>query len=978
MQKTFVGAVVVLMGVFCLFSSAEAATIVNGALPASTTWTKAGSPYIATGVTVPAGMMLTIEPGVIVKLRGTQALYSAGTLNIGGDGEPVIITTQKDDSYGGDTNNDGSATAPSKSDWCYIGVHTNATLIVKNTHIYYGGCTPTYGQLYNFGGVMVVENSLLTKSGQFGLLAASGNTTFRNNEVTGNVIGVRYHSGALTMEGNSIHDNLEYGMTNTSLAHTVVDARNTWWGDATGPLHVTTNPNGLGNKVSDYILYTPWKDCFNNCVSNVMFLPGIMGTRLYGTGDEELWVSSSDSKQERMEMNSDGISKHDIYTKDDTMRGNEIDETGIVDDIYGANLYQSFLNDLRDWKTEGVYSDYAFIPYDWRLSLDDIVMNGRVDVSGNLRYTENNTDLTQSYLYQKAKALQLSSKSGKITLIGHSNGGLVIKAFVQKLKNVNDPLYHAIDKIILVGVPQTGTPDSIVSMLYGSKIGIAWLGVSDRRTRSLIHDMPTMYNLLPSERLFDTINPPIEFVGSNIDPSWTSRYGEKINTYGELQDFLGGSEGRSRPEYADTYAPEVLNHNMLSQAEGVHQVLDNWTPAPETEVVQIAGWGMYTVAGLRVTDDKKCIFDSSKLIGGKPKCLHYDRDITVEDKLTLNGDATVLVQSAHDIPESGNVKKYWMNLYSYNKDNENIFTKKLHRNFLEVSSIQLFIKTTVQSSYVESNYITTHEPDPINEPYIKYSIHSPLHLTVTDDNGQVTGWDPSSGEVVEHSKGAQYFEIGENKTVLIPKTTSHTVRLTAYDEGSFTLGVSELSGESVTSETKFTAIPTLAHSVVEVSPATETAPLGMQVDFDADGTVETTLEAVSGEVVEYENPVPPDTTPPETTLSLDGPVGMNGWYRGDVRATLTTEEGATTEYSLDDGSWQAYTEPFMVTREGITELRYRSIDVAGNIEETQSSEIKIDILPPEAMVGFDVTTGTLKVVGLEEDIQVESTSIVVS
>lgn len=975
MQRSLALVMFLFGGFFFFISPTQAATTVNGTLPGNSTWTKAGSPYIVTQVTVPVGVTLTIDPGTIVKLRGTQALYSMGTINIGGNGEPVTITTQTDDSFGGDTNNDGSTTTPSKTDWCYIGVHINATLIVKNTHIYYGGCTPVYGQLYNFGGALTVEDSLLTKSGQFGILAASGNTTLRNNEITENVIGIRYHNGSLTLQGNSIYNNVDYGMTNTSLAHTVIDARNTWWGDSSGPKHTTTNPTGLGNRVSDYILYQPWKDCFNNCVSNVMFLPGIMGSRLYeNTGiDDELWVSSSDAKQERMEMNSDGTSKNGIFTKNDTERGNELDETGLVDDVYGSNLYESFIEDLHDWKIEGLFTDYAFIPYDWRLSLDDIVMNGRVE-GNNLTYTTENTDLTQSHLYQKVKALQSSSKSGKVTLIGHSNGGLVLKAFVQKLKDTNDPLYYQIDKIILVAVPQTGTPDAVVSMLYGSKLGIAWLGVSAERSRGLVHNMPTMYNLLPSEKMFESINPPIEFFGNNIDPAWISRYGNKINTYQELQEFLTGADGRTRPDYMDTFNPEVLNSNLLSQAESVHQTLDNWVPAPETEVVQIAGWGMYTVAGLRVTDDKICQFDANQLIGGRPVCYENKDGITVEDKLTLNGDATVLVPSALDIPESSRVKKYWVDLGTYNS---RAFIQRFtpdtkHKDILEVSSLRPFIESLIGNNLtdIDDDYVTSFEPEPLNKPYIKYDIHSPLYLTVADSAGNKTGWDSNTDTIVENIKGAQYFEIGEIKTVLIPKNIEHTVKLNAYAEGSFTLDIEELQGEEVLAETKFEAMPTLSGSIVDIIPSTDTAPAQMSIDFDADGIVETKMEVNSGETTEYENPTPLDTTPPETTMTLSGTEGTNSWYKSAVEVTLTTEEGAMTEYMVGNDSWQPYNNPFMVTEDGKMRVHFRSIDVSGNREEVKEQTIMIDTVAPEPRISFDTLAGKLLVQGVEEDIVV--------
>ncbi len=39
---------------------------------------------------------------------------------------------------------------------------------------------------------------------------------------------------------------------------TPLDARGCHWGDVSGPLHPTTNPAGLGDRVNDHVLYDPW------------------------------------------------------------------------------------------------------------------------------------------------------------------------------------------------------------------------------------------------------------------------------------------------------------------------------------------------------------------------------------------------------------------------------------------------------------------------------------------------------------------------------------------------------------------------------------------------------------------------------------------------------------------------------------------------------------------------------------------------
>ncbi len=56
---------------------------------------------------------------------------------------------------------------------------------------------------------------------------------------------------------NNIFDNTPYGVRNTDPGITI-NAEDNWWGDATGPYHAT-NPGGLGDTVSDYVDFIPWR-----------------------------------------------------------------------------------------------------------------------------------------------------------------------------------------------------------------------------------------------------------------------------------------------------------------------------------------------------------------------------------------------------------------------------------------------------------------------------------------------------------------------------------------------------------------------------------------------------------------------------------------------------------------------------------------------------------------------------------------------
>src|SRR3989344_71460 len=101
-----------------------------------------------------------------------------------------------------------------------------------------------------------------------------------------------------------------------------------------------------------------------------------------------------------------------------------------------------------------------------------------------------------------------------------------------------------------------------------------------------------------------------------------------------------------------------------------------------------------------------------------------------------------------------------------------------------------------------------------------------------------------------------------------------------------------------------------------------------------------------------------DALPPVTIPSPTGTVGLNGWYRSDVSLTLDATDDNSgvlkTEYSLDGGTtWLEYSAPIQITTLGINDVLFFSTDRAGNKEENQSIEIKIDKWAPDASFMFD-------------------------
>jgi len=91
-------------------SQAYALTNVSGTITANTTWDAASGPYVINGtVTIPAGVTLTLSPGTVVKGQTYNGFFVDGTLIANGTSAlPIVFTSYKNDSYGGENWTAGS------------------------------------------------------------------------------------------------------------------------------------------------------------------------------------------------------------------------------------------------------------------------------------------------------------------------------------------------------------------------------------------------------------------------------------------------------------------------------------------------------------------------------------------------------------------------------------------------------------------------------------------------------------------------------------------------------------------------------------------------------------------------------------------------------------------------------------------------------------------------------------------------------
>ena len=557
--------------------------------------------------------------------------------------------------------------------------------------------------------------------------------------------------------------------------------------------------------------------------SNIAFFPGIQASRLYteeSNSENRLWEPNWYKDVESLYLDEKGESINDIYTNE------------IIDEAFGFNIYKkfsAFLDELSDPQT-GVINKWQAFVYDWRMGLDEIL--------------ENDVKLKNKESYNIIDALNKladDAQNKKVTIIAHSNGGLLAKMLIYKLKEENSPILQKIDKIILVATPQLGTPKALMSLLHGGEQGLTkgWLP-NHKDTRELAENMKSAYSLLPSEKYFELVDaeaqPIIEFEeNSFLSRYFTDIYGKSIKSFLDLENFLLGENTRKEPAPENIDSPNVLDASFLEKAKETHTKLDDLVFPENIKVVEIAGWGLETIRGISYKERRKYLCGTKAAVYS---CRSF-RALTPDPLFTKDGDKTVVAPSAI----SADKEKYYLNLFSNNE--ELIFNTRRnrdHADILEVSSIQDLIKSIILNTKDDTKLpknISSTKP-PTDEISFRLAMHSPVAVHIYDSKGRHTGPaanpDPNSDIKLyeEQIPNSYYFKLGEAKYAGVSGGEDYRVELLGLDTGTFTFELEKLKGNDLISKKVFKDIPTSKNMKADISlsPFKES---DLSLDVDGDG-----------------------------------------------------------------------------------------------------------------------------------------------
>lgn len=563
---------------------------INGVLVKDTIWHTSDLPFIVSRgalLWIPSNYTLTISPDSVIKFETSAHMIVEGRLAVAGTKTArVYLTSLQDDSIAGDTNGDGSASAPGTGSWPGIAFFSGSTGDISHSVIRYAGVYTGFGNgtgrasIFNLGSNILLKNVNFEENSTSDIYQSAGSLSATQINFSSGYYDFIFDGGKAEISQSAFYST--NAVDNRSVS-AVVDARYNWWGDETGPT-VSTNPSGIGKHIYGAVLYEPWltskpSEKALSAQNPVIIVPGIVGSYLVRTDlflDNERWPNLL-----LMSLSPDDLYLNDLVLSSDGNSMRAISPTILLKNIGDFDFFNSLLNQFSEDQVVELF------PYDWRLSVETSSMK----------------------LKEKIEEIKLKTGSDKLNLVAHSMGGLVVKEYLKLFGN------DSIEKFIDIATPHTGSPKSFKALNYGDNFGFEKFGLSilnSERIKIISQNMPSVYELLPSA-------------------SYISQNGSYLYDLDDLdENSVRGSLG-----YTDT--KEFMkntgrNASLVDRADTFHQSIDNLDPADyDVETYNIVGCGTETLGKIFVMNKEAS--------GGTEYNISY-----------MNGDGTVPLKSAEAIP----------------------------------------------------------------------------------------------------------------------------------------------------------------------------------------------------------------------------------------------------------------------------------------------------------------------------------------
>lgn len=632
----------------------------------------------------------------------------------------------------------------------------------------------------------------------------------------------------------------------------------------------------------------------------VVIVPGITGSVLARTSDgKEVWpnagemmsvagIGSRDSYLDELALDAQGGQPVAMSTPDIVRAATTTIAFVPVREVFYGNLIDAF---VADGYAEN--KDLFIVPYDWRLDVRE----------------------AEGALAAKIDSAVAASPTGKINIVAHSMGGVLMKDY---LAHRADNSF--LDKLVLAGVPQLGSPSAFKILNYGDNLGVA-IGSFDilnpGEIKKISQNMPSLYQLLPSPRYAD-------IDGGYV---WDFRNGKSTMLgYGETTALMTNNPMDSR------------NANLLQSAAAFHQGFD-------TAAVNASS--VYNIVGcLRPTLAQFNLYDNG-----------------VVDVVRASGDGTVPDVSAMNLADG--FHNYFVRGDATGIDHRGLISDPrplaLITNIMDQGTVpDAALPEGVSAALGEC---TGNGGAPAQgagsgaEDSFEFVQNGRGELHVYDAQNRHTGPLPDGG-AEQAIPGSEYETIGGNSFIIVPASSAHTYKIVSRKTASspapdgaatstVTLKVKGRRGSGMTKEAIYVSVP-LAHasSTAELAFSNFDGSLGLVIDSDGDGNGDGTIQpvAVLADPSSTTDVIPPDIVAPAIPAAVaEGSTGTIVFGATDTGSGVATITATLNGDPVANGTLVTF------TKMGTNIMVVTAIDNAGNPRTREVNfEVVAASIPPPA------------------------------
>lgn len=624
----------------------------------------------------------------------------------------------------------------------------------------------------------------------------------------------------------------------------------------------------------------------------IVFVPGIMGSRLFNDEGEEKWAKFPYVLDDMpdMDLEGDGVTpvKTPLHIIPDDVKGIVTEvcwlKRGLPKIVRCRDFYAPTIRHFQELGYQEKENFWVF-PYDWRKDLRSAA----------------------SSLERLVNVIQVETQAEQVYIVAHSMGGLVARQYISDIDNAEE-----VKGMVFLGTPFLGTPKAFHALQSGTCIIDVGRCIPRRSVvKRVVENYPAFYQLMPSKAYF-------------------TLKGSGFYVMGQLKNDI--SDCNNCLEFDKTYSTTIvpnLNRPLHSKAIEFHTTIDNITDWNGVPVSIVAGKEQETIVGIRQ-------YPYWRWRGQASIDSDFEAEVEIEivhePVFSTAGDGTVTTISAgmtntfpiKNLQDSDSV--YWVEV----KHGDLATDKDV------LSHVDDVLGLGSSKSMLRAN--TDSITDVASSQVVALGSNA---ILVEDPDGNYTGPITETDFTTQGIPGSAYFSNDRGMTTVgLLGGQNYTITVVPTGIGPLDVRLVRSTMTETLTTTLYTGISVTDQSRVQLVGDPYLADTWV-LDVAGDGTqlqaITPTLAYTKGSTI--------DVLPPTIAMTVEGALGDQGWYTTPVTVTLTATDNPTgsgvsrIEYAFSNSPQRyIYEEPFVAYPDQVSVLYASAFDQAGNMQPLLARE----------------------------------------